>query len=255
MARARIIHWRPEEAERLLEVVRSCGFTADYTESTRGADITRAIQECVPEVVVIDLSRLPSHGKEIGVWLRGRKATRHVPLIFVDGEPEKVAKVRDLLPDAAFVARQDLAGALGTATPNTQALVPPPIMERYGGRTVAQKIGMKPNSQATVMDPPRDYRKVIGELPDGAELVEDPDAPEAVTLWFIHEPEGFLAALPRMRTIATKTKLWVLWRKGRKNGLNQNFVREAGIDSGLVDYKICSVSDVWSGMAFARKKT
>jgi hypothetical protein len=163
MARARIIHFRPEEAAPLPEAVRNCGFIADYSESPHGRDITRAIQAYIPEIgVVIDLTRLPSHGKEIGVWLRGRKANRHVPPIFTDGEPEKVAKVRELLPDAA-------------------------------------------------------------------KLLEDPDTMESFTIWFIHEPEAFLAALPRMRTIAPKTKLRVLWRKGRQYGFTQNFVGEAGI--------------------------
>jgi hypothetical protein len=36
--------------------------------------------------------------------------------------------------------------------------------------------------------------------------------------------------------------------------LNGNFVREAALAVGLVDYKICSLDGVWSGMLFALKK-
>ena len=105
-----------------------------------------------------------------------------------------------------------------------------------------------------VIDPPRDYLTVLGQLPENAELLEEPEAVHAVTLWFVHEPEPFLQSLPRMRNIAPLTKLWVLWRKGSKNGFNENFVRQTAIDAGLVDYKICSVDGHWSGIAFARSK-
>jgi hypothetical protein len=91
-------------------------------------------------------------------------------------------------------------------------------------------------------------------MPEGAELIENPDTLCGVTLWFIHDPEAFPEALSRMRTIANQAKLWVLWRKGAQNGLKQNFVRESAIGAGLVDYKICSVDGRWSGIAFARKK-
>jgi hypothetical protein len=57
-----------------------------------------------------------------------------------------------------------------------------------------------------------------------------------------------------MRSLAARTKLWVLWKKGSRNGITQNFIRETAIDAGLVDYKICSVDGHWSGIAFARRK-
>src|SRR5512145_2450883 len=55
-----------------------------------------------PDAIVIDLGRLPSHGRQVAIALRERKTTRHVPLVFVDGEPEKVARLRADLPDAVY---------------------------------------------------------------------------------------------------------------------------------------------------------
>jgi hypothetical protein len=49
--------------------------------------------------------------------------------------------------------------------------------------------------------------------------------------------------------------LWILWPKGRKDGLNGNIIRQGAIDVGLVDYKICSVNESWSAMVFTVKKT
>ena len=50
--------------------------------------------------------------------------------------------------------------------------------------------------------------------------------------------------------------LWIAWQKkasGAGSDLTQAEVRRKGLDSGLVDYKICSIDDVWSGLRFARR--
>jgi serine/threonine protein kinase len=60
-------------------------------------------------------------------------------------------------------------------------------------------------------------------------------------------------ALPKMRKLAGRTKLWILWRKGGE--VTQQFLRESAAKIGLVDYKICSVDRTWSGMLFARRKS
>ena len=110
--RIHIVHWRPNEAGPLLESVRKAGFAVNYCETPEGSAVTSALRENVPDAVVIDLSRLPSHGREVAVWLRSRKGTRHVPLIFHGGDPAKVEKVRELLPDAVFTETAGLASEL-----------------------------------------------------------------------------------------------------------------------------------------------
>ena len=248
-----MVHFRAGEAAPLLRDVQACGFTVNFPDDGSVRTIMRGVQQSIPEVAVIDLGRLPSYGREIGVWLRGRRATRHVPLIFVGGEAEKVAKVRELMPDAAFITLAELPAALGKVKAVESPIIPPPMMDRYQGRTVAQKLGIRDGMGVAVINAPRDYAGVLGPLPEGATLVEE-GGPQAETVWFIHEPEDLLTSLAAMRKLASRTKLWVLWRKGSKNGITQHFVREAGIEAGLVDYKICAVNGTWSAMAFARKK-
>jgi len=61
-----------------------------------------------------------------------------------------------------------------------------------------------------------------------------------------------------MRSFAAKSKLWILWRKQtarqRDSGVTQPFIRESALGVGLVDYKICSVNEDWSGLLFTWKK-
>ncbi|HVW86941.1 MAG TPA: DUF3052 family protein [Bryobacteraceae bacterium] len=257
MQPVRILHWKPEEAGPLIELVRRAGFEPLCSDELHGTAIARAILADLPAAILIDLSRLPSHGREVAVWLRARKSTRHIPLIFVGGEPAKIENIRQLLPDAAFTTPGRLASTLKreTGQPVRDPVSPPSVMERYKDRSAAQKLGIVASSTVALIDPPRGYAAILGDLPEGAELLEDPDSPQPVTLWFLHDTQGLLASLRQIRALAPATKLWLLWKKGSKDGLTQNSIREHANAAGLVDYKICAVDSRWSAMAFARKKS
>ena len=257
MHRVRIIHWRPAEAASLIDSVRTAGFDPEYDGEMNGPAVSRAIRAHLPDAVLIDLSRLPSHGREVGIWLRGIKATRHIPLVFVNGEGEKLERVRKDLPDAAYATPANLKDVLRTSCRGIarDPVVPPQMMERYQEKPAAQKLGIVAASTVAVMNAPRDYAHALGELPEGVEIFEDPRTVRPVTLWFVLDLETLLAALPRMHAIAAKTKLWIVWRKGKEGRISQNTIRETAIEGGLVDYKICSLDAQWSGILFARKKS
>ena len=259
MARVRVIHWKANEAAALLSVLRAAGHTVEYGEQLDPAAF-RAIRQSPPDAIVIDLSRCPSHGREVATFLRGHKATRQVPLVFVDGEPVKVETVRTVLPDAVYASATRLCSALGEALAKQPAnpVVPVQMMDRYAGRSAAQKLGIGEGATAALIDPPRNYAMVIGTLPAGASLEETPAVPCPVTLWFVSDAEACRAALPHMRRLAARTRLWVLWPKlaaGKHSGVTQQFLRESAAAVGLVDYKICSVDETWSAMLFARRKS
>jgi CheY-like chemotaxis protein len=258
MANIRLIHWNATEAARQIEFLRAAGHSVAYDENINPA-MGRRIRETQPDAVVIDLSRLPSHGREVAVYLRGQKSTRDLPLVFVGGAEDKVAAIRGLLPDATYTTAGKLKSAIRSAIKNRPAtpVVPPQMMERYALRTSAQKLGVKPETAVAVFDAPRGYAQILGPLPAGAMLVEEPPDPCAVTIWFAHDPETFLAALPRMQRIASKTKLWVAWKKksaAPTSRLSDEFVRNSAIAAGLVDYKVCAIDATWSGLALAAKR-
>jgi CheY-like chemotaxis protein len=256
MHRVRVIHWKPAEAEPLVAAVRAAGFEAEYEPDPNGSVQARVIAANPPDAIVIDLSRLPSHGREVAVWLRNRKSTRAIPLVFFGGESAKVEAVQAVLPDAAYATERTLVRLLKAAckdrVPNP--VIPPSAMERFKAKSAAQKLGIVAGATVAAIDAPRDYAAVIGEVPEGAEFFEDPEAVKAVTLWFIRDSEAMVGGLRRMRAIAPKTKLWILWPKASTNRFREGSIRELGIENGLVDYKICSVNEQWSGILFARKK-
>jgi CheY-like chemotaxis protein len=248
--RLRVVHWNAKEAEPLVALLEAAGHSVDLTSSV-GSGILKHLRAAPPEAVVIDLTRQPSHGREIGVAIRTGKTLKHLPILFVDGDLEKVEATRRVLPDAIYTARARLIAALKLARPVANPVRPAPMMERFGNRTAAQKLGINATTQVTLIDPPADCERLIGPLPETG-------TGRGLVLWFTHDPGSFYAGLPRMRALAAHSRLWILWRKkkpkNKANELDGGIIRRSAIDVGLVDYKICSVDATWSGMAFAVKK-
>jgi hypothetical protein len=51
--------------------------------------------------------------------------------------------------------------------------------------------------------------------------------------------------------------LWVVWPKkasGLATDLGEAVVREVGLASGMVDNKVCAVTEVWSGLRFVVRR-
>jgi len=255
MQRVRLFHWNSKEAAALIAKLRAAGFEAMHRAETQSPSV-RELKESGAVAVVIDLSRLPSHGKYVGAWVRGAKSTRHIPLVFVGGEAEKVAAIKKQIPDAVYSSIAGVGAALkkAIAQPPSDPVVPRQMMETAPGRTAAQKMGIWEGSVVGLIDPPADYLRVLGVLPEGVTLEEDSLQVCPVTVWFVHDPGEYEAALPSRRLLAARSRLWIVWQKGRRDGLNGNFVRDAALEMGLVDYKICSLDGVWTGMVFAVKK-
>jgi hypothetical protein len=264
MHRVRLIHWKADEAEPCIEKLRKAGFTVDYEERPDYSHI-REWRKSPPDAFVIDLTRLPSHGREVATALRNYRDTRAVPLLFVDGEKERVERARQILPDAEFTISRALIAAVKRAIRNrgkqdAPPIQPPAMMDRYGSRSVAEKLGIKPNQKITLLDPPAHLETILVGLPDGVEWVEADDRRPEMGLYFVADADGLRSAFALAKRHKNLKKLWIARRKPAGKGkasvaaVSEQLVRETGIELGFVDYKVCAISDVWSGLLFARKK-
>ena len=200
MRRVRLFHWKSKEAEVLIAKLTRRGLRRCINAETQSPSV-RELKESGAVAVVIDLSRLPSHGKYVGAWVRGSKSTRHIPLVFVGGEAEKVAAIKKQMPDAVYSSVTGVGAALkkAIAKPPSDPVVPGQMMETAPGRTAAQKMGIREGSVVGLIDPPADYLKVLGVLPEGVVLEEDSRRVCPVTVWFVHNPGEYEAALPSRR--------------------------------------------------------
>ena len=251
--RVRLFHWRAAEAKPLIQELREAGYTVDYPGDKLNGTY-RKMRDKPPVAALIDLTRMPSHGRYVAMAIRTSKALRHIPIVFVDGDPEKVERLKKEYPDATYSSREKLPAVLKRVRPVKDPVVPKTMISAPSDRTTAQKMGIREGMRVAVIDAPGDYARILGPLPEGAEWVEAPDEALPMTVWFAADADAYLTGLRRMRQIAGKSRLWVVYRKGQKDGLTQFMIRDAALAVGLVDYKICSVNEAWSGLLFTVKK-
>ncbi len=258
MKRVQLVHWNAAEAEERAACLRAAGFLV-RTDRGDGQPIARALRADPPAAIVIDLSRIPSQGRDVALLLRTQKATRTIPLVFVGGEGTKLDVVRKLLPDATYTSwsriRRDLARAI--ARPPADPVVPRSVFDAYAGRTLPANLGIKPGTRVALVRAPRGFRAKLGPLPEGATLRAEAQAGPDLALWFVRSRRELERNLSRFAPRGPSAKLWIVWPKRTSaiaSDLSQPVVRRAGLAAGLVDYKIARVDDTWSGLLFTRRK-
>ncbi len=281
MQRIRLIHWKAVEVKERAQRLRAAGYEVD-SSPVGPADLKR-LRKDPPAAVVIDLSRLPSHGRDIALVFRETKATRNIPLIFVDGESEKVARIRSLLPDAVYSTWGRIRGALKKAIdqPAIEPIVQRTRMDGYSGTPLPKKLGIKEDHVVTLINAPRGFEKTLVDRPTGvvfqrieraalignalrntsgksARLRKAPSDTGDLVLWFVTSRGTLERNIGVVARRCPADGAWIIWPKkasGMQTDVTQNDVRKLGLASGLVDYKICAVDATWSGLKFCRRKT
>ena len=89
----RLVCWNADLARERAAALERAGFEVD-SSPLNPAGLIGYFRQHMPPVILIDLDRLPSHGREVGIALRQSKVTRQIPLVYAGGVPEKVARVR-----------------------------------------------------------------------------------------------------------------------------------------------------------------
>jgi hypothetical protein len=260
MHRVCLIHWKAEEAEEKIAKLRAAGYEVDYGEMNPKA--LRDWRSNPPSAFVIDLTRLPSHGRDVAMALRGYKTTRHTPLVFVEGEPEKVERIKVNLPDAIYTSWSRIRGSLkaAIAKPLDSPVAPASNLAGYSGTPLPKKLGVKPNSTVALLGAPKDFEQTLGELPEGVKLKKRADRACDLIIWFVRMRAELYNRIKEMSELtgdAGASGLWIAWPKRASDvasDMTENVVRETGLASGLVDYKICAIDATWSGLKFARRK-
>jgi CheY-like chemotaxis protein len=258
MKTIRLILWNAEEAQARALILSAAGYNVD-AKLPSGIKSVRLLQENPPDAVVIDLSRLPSQGRDIGLLLRQYKNTRNTPLVFVEGDQMKVERIMRLLPDAVYGRWANILSSLkaGIDHPPLEPVRARSVFDAYAGTSLPKKIGIKPRSLVVLACAPRGFKKKLEPLPEHVRVTNRPATGRDVTIWFVRSHKELARMLRPMITMIGEGKLWIAWPK--KSGplstdLSQPAVRSAGLSHGLVDYKICSVDDTWSALLFTKRK-
>jgi hypothetical protein len=131
-------------------------------------------------------------------------------------------------------------------------------MPGYSGTPLPKKLGIKDGFRVVLVDAPAEVRAELRGALAGCEiLVSSQKPPVEFAMVFTKSQARLTKEFARVaRTLAPAGMLWVCWPKkssGVACDLDENVVRGIGLEAGLVDVKVCAVTEVWSGLKFVRR--
>jgi len=130
-------------------------------------------------------------------------------------------------------------------------------MPGYSGTPLPKKLGIKDGFQVSLTDAPDEVVAELKPILDKCEIVSASKTPIDFAMFFTKSSAALQKEFPRLaKRLTPAGLLWVSWPKktsGVPTDLTENIVRETGLATGLVDVKVCAVTDIWSGLKFVRR--
>lgn len=122
----------------------------------------------------------------------------------------------------------------------------------YSGTPLLKKLGIKEGWKIRLIGAPPDYFSLL-EADLSGQVCGAREVPDFIHLFAASEKE-FGKAMPGVLAAAARNPqlvVWVSWYKkssGKATDLTENGIRDYALANGLVDIKVCAVSEEWSGL-------
>jgi len=130
-------------------------------------------------------------------------------------------------------------------------------MPGYSRTPLPKKLGIKDGFRVRLLNAPAEVRRELKSALAACKNASNGKEPVDFMIVFTKSREGLTKKFsPLSRQLAPAGMIWVSWPKkssGVATDLSENVVRDIGLASGLVDVKVCAVTDVWSGLKFVRR--
>lgn len=131
-------------------------------------------------------------------------------------------------------------------------------MAGYSRTPLVAKLGIKPGARVAVVGAPQAYRELLEPLPPGVTISQRASARTDLVHIFATRRTELARALSSCReTLQPDAVIWVSWPKkasGMATEVTEHTVRELALPLGLVDIKVCAVTEVWSGLKLVVRK-
>jgi hypothetical protein len=130
-------------------------------------------------------------------------------------------------------------------------------MPGYSGTPLPKKLGIKPGFRVALDAVPPEVRAELGGALAECEFSPGLKQPVDFLMVFTKSKQDLSEGFEhRSKRLTPAGMFWVAWPKkssGVATDLNEDIVREIGLAAGLVDVKVCAVTEVWSGLKFVRR--
>ena len=124
-------------------------------------------------------------------------------------------------------------------------------MAGYSGTPLVKKLGVKPAMTVTLLDAPRGWPELLGDLPADVRIGSELSRADLVLIFVTESAELARQIEPLKAAIAPDGMVWVAWPKRAAKvptDMTEDVVREIALPTGLVDVKVCAIDETWSGL-------
>jgi hypothetical protein len=115
-----------------------------------------------------------------------------------------------------------------------------------------EKLGIKDGARVLVLGTSPDYLQLLGDRPAGMQLVSRAGQTVDLAHVFTVRRSDLERRLKALRaSLRPDAVIWVSWPKKTSKvptDITEDVIREVALPLGLVDIKVCAVTDVWSGL-------
>ncbi len=130
-------------------------------------------------------------------------------------------------------------------------------MPGYSGKSLTVKLGLKDGQRGALIGSPPGFRDLLGPVSDMVEWKRLPARDlDFVVLFALNVATLEAGFSPAAATLTPSGMIWVAWPKKASNvstDLSERGVQAHGLACGLVDVKVCAVTEVWAGLKFVRR--
>ena len=127
-------------------------------------------------------------------------------------------------------------------------------MPGYSGTPLPKKLGIKDGYRVALIGMPAEIRTELRDALAKCHIAKAATAPlDFISLFSKSRAELEREIKAAAKALAPAGMLWISWPKkasGVPTDLTDGVVRDIGLKTGLVDVKVCAVTDVWSGLKF-----
>jgi hypothetical protein len=127
-------------------------------------------------------------------------------------------------------------------------------MAGYSQTPLVKKLGIKPATRILVKQEPKSYWDWISPLPEDVIVVKQARGDLDFVHVFVLSMKEFESQFITLKKLLKKDgMLWISWPKKSskiETDLDENRIRDFGLENGLVDVKVCAVDEIWSGLKF-----
>lgn len=124
-------------------------------------------------------------------------------------------------------------------------------MSRYSTKSLAERLGLKPDQRLYFEGAPLIYLDALGTAPSGVRILESPEGPIDFIHLFVRTRQELAERVPQLaKQLSPRGKLWVSWPRPYalpESNLARDDIREIGSSCGLSGVKGCEINDVWTG--------